>query len=97
MADRISLKDFDGHEGCRHGLEDELKTAVRQFFTSPPSDVRRTIRELLQLHLEQVFPKVAWDTDKIAAAVRTVFEDGDETGDKVGTVRAAVVDVERAP
>lgn len=76
MAERIGLDDFVGHVGCRHGLEEEVKTALRDWFTTPVGGSTPFAR--LQAALTTAIPTVTWTATNVKRAVAAFIADEPE-------------------
>lgn len=75
MAERLAMDDLAEHVGCRHGIEVSVKLALRQFFTTRPSNTTQTVLVQLRARLTSAVPSVTWTTERAMRAVRAFVED----------------------
>lgn len=77
MADRLNIEDFDGHAGCRHGLEAEAQAAIRTWFTTPIAGTSPLAR--LRNHLDTARPIAGgWTNRKVVRAIASFVIDEPE-------------------
>lgn len=75
MAERLTYDDLDGHTGCRHHLEVDIKTAIRTFFMNPPANTSQPVIAQLRAALQAGAPAVTWTNQKVIRAIRAMVED----------------------
>jgi len=74
VADRVTLDDFAGHVGCRHGLEAEAQSAIRTWFTTPIGGQTPFAR--LRTYLDTARPiSGGWTREKVLRVIRSFAED----------------------
>lgn len=77
MADRMTLEDFDGEVGCVHGHEDQVKLAIRDWFTTAIGAQTPLVR--LRNYLDTARPIAGgWTLRKVRRALRAFVEDEPE-------------------
>ena len=75
MTARLSLDDVAEHVGCRHGIEAQVKTAIRAFFTARPANATQTVLVQLRAALTTAVPSVTWTAERAQRALRAFVED----------------------
>lgn len=76
MANRLTIDDFAEHAGCRHDLEEQAKTALRDWFTTPVGGSTPFAR--LQAALTTAIPTVTWNATNVKKAVAAFIADETE-------------------
>jgi hypothetical protein len=77
MADRLNLDDFEGHAGCRHGLEAEAQAAIRTWFTTPIGGTSPLNRLIAHLDTERPITG-GWNATKVKRALASFIIDEPE-------------------